>query len=343
MVASHVLIAGAGPGGGAAARGLRERGYRGPHHARRRGPESALPAPRALEAVPPRRGRPRQRCCSTRTDGSTTTASRRDSVLGSPASTRGPAAVASRTARPSTPTPSSSPQARSRGRCPSTAAELEGVHTLRSIDDSAALRDRLAARRPASRDRRVGLDRHGGRRQRPGARQRRDGAHARPRPVVWRSRTPPRRALQDPSRGARGAASSRTSSSNASSAPADGSPEWGCGAPGSCRPTPSSSGVGAAPGSAARRARWAGAPRRRPGRRADAGRVRTGSGRSATSHRSCIPWRTSGSAASTSRTRSAAGPWPRTRSSADPSGTTTCRRSSAPSTTSRCSSPGSRR
>ena len=29
MVASHVLIAGAGPGGGAAARGLRERGYQG--------------------------------------------------------------------------------------------------------------------------------------------------------------------------------------------------------------------------------------------------------------------------------------------------------------------------
>src|ERR1700712_2597586 len=29
MVASHVLIAGAGPGGGAAARSLRERGYRG--------------------------------------------------------------------------------------------------------------------------------------------------------------------------------------------------------------------------------------------------------------------------------------------------------------------------
>jgi len=144
MVASHVLIAGAGPGGGAAARGLRERGYGG--RITLVGGDPNPPYLRPALSKQFLRGEADRSAVLLDPDGwfddhgvetrFGTRVAGVDPETGSgrleDGTTIDSDAVILATG--------SIPRA-----LPVDGGELEGVHTLRSIDDSTALRDRLAA------------------------------------------------------------------------------------------------------------------------------------------------------------------------------------------------------
>ena len=85
-------------------------------------------------------------------------------------------------------TPCCSRRARRRARSRSRGTTSTGVHTLRRLDDSDALAARAARRRQAARADRLGVDRHGGRRDGADARQRGDDPRARS-ACRWRSRS----------------------------------------------------------------------------------------------------------------------------------------------------------
>ncbi|MCU1474525.1 NAD(P)/FAD-dependent oxidoreductase [Amnibacterium sp.] len=143
MVASHVLIAGAGPGGGAATRGLRERGYEGritlvgrdpnPPYLRPALSKQFLRGEADLAAVllDPA-GWLEDHHIETRFGSRVTDIDPRNGTgrLEDGTTVDSDAVILATGSRPRT--------------LPVDGMELDGVHTLRSIDDAAVLRDRLA-------------------------------------------------------------------------------------------------------------------------------------------------------------------------------------------------------
>ena len=158
------VIVGAGMAGGKAAETLREEGFDGRDRPARRRGRAPLRAPAAEQGLPARRGRARRRStCRTRAGTRSTTIELRTGTTVEGARRRRPARSCSPAAsgRPTTALLlATGAQPR---RPPIPGADLDGVHSLRTVADSDALRER-ARRRRAPRRRRRGLDRLRGRR-----------------------------------------------------------------------------------------------------------------------------------------------------------------------------------
>ena len=154
MTERTIVIVGGGLAGATAATTLRERGYDGRIVLRGCGIAPSVHPPAAVEGVP-ERGRPRRRVRASRAvvRGQRRRAAARDD--GQRRSTPAPTRSSSRREAASRTSSLLLATGASPRRLTGPGSDLDGVHTLRTLDDSDALRAELSGGRQARRDRRV--------------------------------------------------------------------------------------------------------------------------------------------------------------------------------------------